>query len=87
MIDEINPIALRRAKTLHCEKIRRFYCKILGIWLPVHLPLFLRASTCRTFFKNQDNGRVMLTDRSRKFVVLKGYMTKNNTCPLLPFCA
>ena len=32
------------------KKIRRFYSKILGIWLPVHLPLFLRASTCRTFF-------------------------------------
>ena len=27
----------------HCKKIRRFYGKIPGIWLPVLLPLFLRA--------------------------------------------
>ena len=32
-------------------KIRRFYGKIPGIWLPVHLPLFLRAFTCRTFLE------------------------------------
>ena len=32
---------------LHCKKIRRFYGKISGIWLPVLLPLFLRAFTCR----------------------------------------
>ena len=31
------------------KKIRRFYGKIPGISLPVLLPLFLRAFTCRTF--------------------------------------
>ena len=31
--------------------IRRFYGKIPGIWLPVLLPLFLRAFTCRTFLE------------------------------------
>ena len=29
----------------------RFYGKIPGIFLPVDLPLFLRASTCRTFLE------------------------------------
>ena len=29
-------------------KIRRFYGKIPGIWLPVHLRLFLRVSSCKT---------------------------------------
>ena len=28
-----------------------FYGKIPGIWLPVLLPLFLRAFTCRTFLE------------------------------------
>ena len=28
---------------VHCKKIRRFYGKIPGIWLPVLLPLLLRA--------------------------------------------
>ena len=37
--------------TVHCEKIRRFYGKIPGIWLPVLLPLFVRAFTCRTFLE------------------------------------
>ena len=35
----------------HCKKIRRFYGKIPGIWLPVLLPLFLRAFTCRTYLE------------------------------------
>ena len=39
---------------LHCIKIRSFYGKIPCIWLPVLLPLFLRAFTCRTFFRTQD---------------------------------
>ena len=40
-----------RIVILHCKKkkIRRFYGKIPGISLPVLLPLFLRAFTCRTF--------------------------------------
>ena len=33
------------------KKIRRFYGTIPGIWLPVLLPLFLRAFTCRTFLE------------------------------------
>ena len=33
------------------KKIRRFYGKIPGIWLPGLLPLFLRAFTCRTFLE------------------------------------
>ena len=33
------------------KKIRRFYGKIPGSWLPVLLPLFLRAFTCRTFLE------------------------------------
>ena len=36
----------------HCKKkINVFYGKIPGIWLPVLLPLFLRAFTCRTFLE------------------------------------
>ena len=34
---------------LHCKNIPRFYGKIPGILLPVLLPLFLRAFTCRAF--------------------------------------
>ena len=33
------------------SKICRFYGKIPGIWLPVPLPLFLLAFTCRTFLE------------------------------------
>ena len=33
------------------KKIRSFYGKIPGIRLPVLLPLFLRAFTCRTFLE------------------------------------
>ena len=37
---------------IHCKKKkRRYYGKIPGIWLPVHLPLYLRASNCRTFLE------------------------------------
>ena len=36
---------------MHCKKIRRFYGKIPSISLPVLLPLFLRAFTCRTFLE------------------------------------
>ena len=39
-----------KAALIHCKKNHRFYGKIPGIWLPVFLPLFLRAFTCRTFF-------------------------------------
>ena len=38
-------------QTYTVKKIRRFYGKIPGIWLPVLLPLFLRAFTCRTFLE------------------------------------
>ena len=31
------------------KQIHRFYGKIPGNHLPVHFPLFLRASACRTF--------------------------------------
>ena len=34
-----------------CKTIRRFYGKIPGNQLPVHIPLFLRASACRTFLE------------------------------------
>ena len=40
-----------RQKRAYHNKIRRFYGKIPGIWPPVLLPLFLRASTCRTFLE------------------------------------
>ena len=33
------------------KKICRFFGKIPGIWLPVLLPFFLRAFTCRTFLE------------------------------------
>ena len=33
------------------KKIRIFYSKIPGNQLPVHFPLFLRASACRTFLE------------------------------------
>ena len=33
------------------KKIRRFYNKIPGNKLPVHFPLFLQASACRTFLE------------------------------------
>ena len=41
----------RHSLDLHCKKIRRFYGKIPGIWLPVLLPLFLRAFTCRPYLE------------------------------------
>ena len=49
------------------KKIRRFYGKIPGIWLPVLLLLFLRAFTCRTFLEIKI-WRVMLTDHTRKYL-------------------
>ena len=37
---------------LHIVKnFRRFYGKIPGNQLPVHFPLFLRVSACRTFLE------------------------------------
>ena len=37
---------------IYCKKkIRRFYGKIIGNHLPVHFPLFLRGSACRTFLE------------------------------------
>ena len=43
----------------------------------IHLPLFLRASTCRTVFRNQDKvGLYLPTALENTFVGLKGYMTK-----------
>ena len=36
------------------KKVRRFYCKIPANQLPVHIPLFLRASACRAFLENQE---------------------------------
>ena len=33
------------------KKISRFYGEIPGIWLPVLLPLFLRAFICRIFLE------------------------------------
>ena len=63
----------------HCKKIRRFYGKLPGNQLPVHIPLFLRASVCRTFLEIQK--WVMLTDNTQKYLLgFKGYMTKSNTC-------
>ena len=53
--------------SVQCKKIRRFYGKIPGKQLPVHIPLFLRASACRTFKKSR-NGRVMLTDNTQKYL-------------------
>ena len=41
---------IKRIKA-HFKKIRRFYGKIPGNQLPVHFPLFLRASACRTFLE------------------------------------
>ena len=41
----------RTKATAHCKSIRRFYGKIPGIWLPVLLPLFLRAFASRTFLE------------------------------------
>ena len=65
---------------VHCKKIRRFYGKIRDNQLPVHIQLFLRTSACRTFLEMK-NGRVMLTDNTRKYLLgFKGYMTKSNTC-------
>ena len=62
------------------KKIRRFYGKIPGNQLPVHILLFLRASACRTFLEIK-NCWVMLTDNIRKHLLaVKGYMTKSNTC-------
>ena len=40
-----------RWTTYAVKRIRRFYGKIPGIWLPVHLPLFLRASTGTIFLE------------------------------------
>ena len=44
-------VSERSLKLLYTVKIRIFYGKIPGIWLPVHLPLFLRASTCKPFLE------------------------------------
>ena len=61
---------------LHCKMIRGFYGKMPGILLPVHLPLFLRASSCRTVIRNQDMEGLIPTALENTFVGLKGYMTK-----------
>ena len=75
--DIIRPIFELGSTVLHCEMIRGFEGKTPGIWLPVHLPLFLRASTCRTVFRNQDKvGLYLPTALENTFVGLKGYMTK-----------
>ena len=39
---------VQKISQAHCKKIRRFYGKVHGIWLPALLPLFLRAFTCIT---------------------------------------
>ena len=39
------------SKNSHCKKIHRFYGKIPGNQLSVHIPLFLRASPCGTFLE------------------------------------
>ena len=39
------------SKVIHCKKIRIFYGKIPGNQLPVHIPLVLRASACKTFLE------------------------------------
>ena len=44
-------ISVWATEVQNCKKIRRFYGKIPGIWLPVLLQLFLRAFTCRTFLE------------------------------------
>ena len=51
----VNELAAR-CQAFYCKiytvkKIRRFYGKTPGIWLPVLLPLFVRAFTCRTFLE------------------------------------
>ena len=49
---EAAEIAHYQILLLHCKKkVRRFYGKIPGNHLPVHIPLFLRASACRTFLE------------------------------------
>ena len=63
-LDKIS-LATETNATTHCKNIRRVYGKIHGMWLPVHFPLFLRASTRRTFLK-QRYGRVMITDSTQK---------------------
>ena len=60
------------------------FTKIPGVWLPPRLALFLLVE----HFRNQDMvGLCYPTALKNTFVGLKGYMTKNNTCPLLPYCA
>ena len=60
------------------------FTKIPGLWLPLRLALFLLVE----HFRNQDMvGLCYPTALKNTFVGLKGYMTKNNTCPLLPYCA
>ena len=56
--------SLYNVKNLHCKKIRRFHGIIPGIRLPVLLPLFLRAFTCRTFLEIM----IWLTDSTRKYL-------------------
>ena len=71
--------------TYTVKQPRRFYGKISGNQLPVHFPLFLRASACGTFLEIEIcNYRVMLTDSTRNtFVGFKGYMTKKQ---YMSFC-
>ena len=40
-----------KSNTATVKKIRGFYGKIPGNQLPVHTPLFLRTSACRTFLE------------------------------------
>ena len=67
---------ISRKNSLNCtvNKIRRFYGKIPGIWLPLLLPLFLRAFTCRTFLESK-----IWSDSTRNyFCRIVGLYDKNN---------
>ena len=49
----VHNITVEEATSIQCtvKQIRRFYGKIPGNQLPVHIPLFLRASARRTFLE------------------------------------
>ena len=49
------------------NKIRRFYGKISGIWLPILLPLFYGRLPVEHFLISRYD-RVMLTDSTRKYL-------------------
>ena len=57
---------------LHCKNLRRFYGKMPGIWLPVLLPLLLRASTCINGWMTCDFTSFSILFQDDRRLIMKG---------------